>query len=186
MKLSFRLFIVLIASCMLLSCASTNILEAEYDIQETIDGPDVADIIVVPTFSQDNMHVQAAIDFTTNKGTYCYDILITNNTDEVMYVNWEKSAIYYNGISSYIMINNQQFTDMNSPMPPMMVPPNGTATRSIISSDQPHYQPQVMFGPDWLIRVIPSFNTQLILCIESSQGETFYIYDVSGREVATE
>lgn len=185
MKKISEFLLALIVSIMFISCASTNILEAKYDITETVNGPDVADITVVPTFSQDNIMVQSGYDFTDNKGTYCYDIAITNNTDDVLYVNWEKSAIYYNGISSYVMINNQAYFERNDPMPSMMVPPRGTALRTIISSDQPHYQPEANWGAmPWLVRVLPTFETQLILCIESSEGETYYIYNVSGEEVS--
>ena len=185
MKNLSKLLFILSFCMMLMSCAATNVLDARYDIEETINGPDVADIIVVPTFSQDNIMVQSGYNFTDNKGTYCYDIAITNNTDDVLYVNWEKSAIYYNGISSYVMINNQSYFDRNDPMPSMMVPPRGTAMRSIISSDQPHYQPEANWGAmPWLVRVLPTFETQLILCVESVEGETYYIFNISGEEVS--
>ena len=185
MKKISEFLLALIVSIMFISCASTNILDAEYDVQVKINGPEVADIAVIPTFSQDNVMVQGGFDISNNKGTYSYDIAIKNNTDDVLYVNWEKSAIYYNGISSYVLINNQSYFDRNDPMPSMMVPPRGITYRSVISADQPFYQPQVTFGPTWLIKVLPTFDTQLVLCVESSQGESFYIFTITGEEVQT-
>lgn len=170
-KVTLLLSITLIA-LFLCGCTSTA-ADIGYtpNVELTVDGEDVAVVTLLPQYGKNSLWT----NWTADEGTSGYMLAVTNTTDGVIRVNWEKSSISYGASSSLIFQEGQKYSESNSPMTPMVVPMGGTLTKAIYSSDQPRYTSS--FG--WSMNVIPSLNTTVMICIEHGESESYYIFTVT-------
>ena len=175
MKKALFIIFSVFAVLTLMSCQSTAITFEEPTIDLQIDGEDVANITVIPSF-------EGTTGLFTNTGTIGYSVSIENKTDSIIKMVWEKSAVYYEGNSSLPFITGQKYIDSNSPMSPTVIPAHGTNKTGVYSADQVYYVSGKYGG--WRMSNLPTFNTKLLLCIESSGGkETYYTFSIKGNPI---
>lgn len=128
-------------------------------IEKTIEGDDVADVSITPGF-----------EGTQTTG---YSLLVSSKSDSIIKIVWEKSAIYYAGKSATPFIEGQKYIDSNTPMAPTTIPAHGVSITSIYSADQVYFS-----SGDWKMMNIPTYETQVIICIECNGKDTYYTFTI--------
>lgn len=174
MKKLIIVSICVLALFAMVSCATTAAIEFNPTIDLTIDGEDVANVTIVP-----NLNGKSSL--LSDVGTVGYSLTVENKTNSVIKIVWEKSAIYYSGNSSVPFITGQKYIDHNSPMSPTVIPANGKNTTGVYSGDQVYYVSGSYGG--WRMANIPSFDTQVLICIESGGAETYYTFTITGNPI---
>lgn len=138
----------------------------------SIEGEDVANVSLVSLYGS---------TIFGETGTKGYGLFVENKSDAIIKVDWSKSSIFYNNNSSLPFITGQKYIDKNEPMSPSIVPKNGKFDISVYSSDQVYYSIGKYGG--WELRLIPTYESTVIICIEHSSGETYYTFDVTPQAV---
>lgn len=176
MKKVLITFICFISLLVVVSCASLSQPEIEFNptVEVAIDGEDVANVSLRPI-------MDGKTTFTKNPGTAGYSLSVENKTGSVIKIVWEKSAVYYAGNSSLPFIVGQKYIDHNTPMSPTVIPANGKNTTGVYSSDQVYYVSGSYGG--WRMANIPSYDTQVLICIEAGGKETYYTFTVTGNPI---
>lgn len=107
-----------------------------------------------------------------DEGINGFDISITNRTDKIIRIVWEKSSLTYYGNSYTPFIEGQKYSNSSEPMAPTVIPANGQIGKSVFSSGQPYYKSGEYGG--WRMRTINAPVILIVLCIESGEIEDYF------------
>ena len=69
-------------------------------------------------------------------GFYC---TFKNNTEKTVRIVWDESSLNYNGSTYVPFIEGQKYIDAQNPMSPAAITKNGSISKGVYSSNQPHY-----------------------------------------------
>ena len=162
-----KILIFLVSIFLLVGCSTLEI-GVTPNVEVTIDGDNVANVTLVPSYG---------LDWIFTKGTKGYQLNVENTSDSLIRVNWEKSSIFYDSTSSLVFINGQKYANSDTPMPSSIVPVKGKFNTGVYASDQVHYASSI----GWVMNNIPCFESTVIICIEHSSGETNYIFNITSQ-----
>jgi hypothetical protein len=129
---------------------------------------------IVPENNNDLAKIFAKAEWeTTGRFRYLglsgFSVDITNNTDKVIRVIWEKSSVSYSGSSYTPFLDGQKFINASEPMAPTTIPARGVVSKTIYSSGQPRY------NDGWeMIPLAPAGTFVIVLCVESGDVENNY------------
>lgn len=175
MKKTCYAALIVLAVFSFIGCTTTNV-EVPYDVTPTIQGEKLVEMTIVPSFGQDSLWT----GWSNAKGTKGYALVMKNISKEVVTIDWSKSSISYGSSSSTIFQEGQKYIDSNSPMPPLVLTVGGEQIRVIYAASQVHYA----YSVGWKLNVIPTYNTIVTICVTSSKGDSYYIFDIKSPIIA--
>jgi hypothetical protein len=114
---------------------------------------------------------QEARMFSGEWGVLGTNFTFKNNTSNVAKVIWAESSISYNGGTYSPFIEGQKFIDLNTPMPPLMIPGNKTASKDVYSTDQ------VSYSSGWDVNKI--YTNEITYIFSVTSGDIKDIYTVT-------
>lgn len=174
MKKLFGL-LAIITSIFIVSCASVPSSKVTYDIQIDYESETPAVTLEVSPSWSNNLIYGAGFG-----GFYC---TFKNNTEKTVRIVWDESSLNYNGSTYVPFIEGQKYIDAQNPMSPAAITKNGSISKGVYSSNQPHYTSGKYGG--WSMNPINANEVQLLFLVKSEKGEEYITATVKSI-IATE
>ena len=167
-----RILIFLLPLVIMIACVT--MVPPPIDWDYTIDDPYQNNVIKI-TINQIYQHYETFEGYKNLKGI---GISIQNLSTDPIIINWNKTALEYNGISRRVFLSGQKYIDANKYIPIQAIGGGSRIDIDIYPADNV-YLGQGSYGGGWQIK---GFNTSAIsclICIEIDEKEYFYIAKIT-------
>jgi hypothetical protein len=155
--------IVLLAIFSLAACATGP---PPLDWDYTVDAPNEALTITVVNVYQ---HYQV---FQGYSGVEGIGVSIQNTTSQPIVINWNKSALEYNGTSHRLFITGQKYIDAGKDIPDRVIGAGSRIDVDIFPAESPYYESGTYGG--WRMRGFTAETISCLVCAIIDGEERFY------------
>ena len=160
-----KILVALLPIAVMIACATAPPpLDWDYEIDDSYQ-----DNMVKITVNQIYQHYEVFQGWEDLEGI---EISIHNVSSKPIIIDWNKSALEYNGTSHRVFLTGQKFIDANKDIPDQVIGSGSRIDKGIYPADSVYYVSGRYGG--WRMK---SFNTNIIsclICIEIDGKERFY------------